>query len=72
MPQPPRSSTDDFGADDEVKEYKHEDGEENENGATLDLVNDIKTDLIKKEAEHQEVRYCYTFFPPSTVLQCHS
>ncbi|XP_031561756.1 protein pangolin, isoforms A/H/I/S-like isoform X2 [Actinia tenebrosa] len=54
MPQPPRNSTDDFGADDEVKEYKHEDGEENENGATLDLVNDIKTDLIKKEAEHQE------------------
>ncbi|KAK3735674.1 hypothetical protein QZH41_011994 [Actinostola sp. cb2023] len=54
MPQPPRNSTDDFGADDEVKEYKHEDGEENENGATLDLVNDIKTDLIKKEAENQE------------------
>jgi len=55
MPQPTRNSTDDFGADDEVKEYKHEDGEDNENGATLDLVNDIKTDLIKKEAEHQEV-----------------
>ncbi|XP_020903867.1 transcription factor 7-like 2 isoform X2 [Exaiptasia diaphana] len=54
MPQPTRRSTDDFGADDEVKEYRHEDGEEHENGATLDLVNDIKTDLIKKEAEHQE------------------
>ncbi|XP_001624718.3 protein pangolin, isoforms A/H/I/S isoform X2 [Nematostella vectensis] len=53
MPQLPRNSTDDFGADDEVKEYKHEDGEGEENGATLDLVNDIKTDLIKKEAEHQ-------------------
>lgn len=72
MPQPPRNSTDDFGADDEVKEYKHEDGEENENGTTLDLVNDIKTDLIKKEAEHQEVRFCYIFFPPSTVSHWHS
>ncbi|XP_078382478.1 transcription factor 7-like 2 isoform X2 [Oculina patagonica] len=54
MPQLPNSSTEDLGADDEVKEYKHEDGEDSENGAHLDLVNDIKSDLIKKETENSE------------------
>ncbi|XP_073251580.1 uncharacterized protein [Porites lutea] len=54
MPQLPNSSTEDLGADDEVKEYKQEDGEETENGAHLDLVNDIKSDLIKKETENSE------------------
>lgn len=55
MPQLPNNSTEDLGADDEVKEYKHEDGEETENGTHLDLVNDIKSDLIKKETENSEV-----------------
>jgi len=54
MPQLPNSSTEDLGADDEVKEYKQEDGEDSENGAHLDLVNDIKSDLIKKETENSE------------------
>ena len=57
MPQLPNSSTEDLGADDEVKEYKHEDGEDSENGAHLDLVNDIKSDLIKKETENSEVSW---------------
>ena len=55
MPHIPNNSTEDLGADDEVKEYKQEDGEDSENGAHLDLVNDIKSDLIKKEAENSEV-----------------
>lgn len=54
MPQLPNSSTEDLGADDEVKEYKQEDDEDTENGAHLDLVNDIKSDLIKKETENSE------------------
>lgn len=62
MPQLPNSSTEDLGADDEVKEYKQEDGEESENGAHLDLVNDIKSDLIKKETENSEVREPFYFF----------
>nr|BAV53109.1 Tcf/Lef transcription factor [Acropora digitifera] len=54
MPQLPNNSTEDLGAVDEMKEYKHEDGEETENGTHLDLVNDIKSDLIKKETENSE------------------
>lgn len=62
MPQLPNSSTEDLGADDEVKEYKQEDGEDSENGTHLDLVNDIKSDLIKKETENSEVsRPFYNF-----------
>lgn len=66
MPQLPNSSTEDLGADDEVKEYKQEDGEDSENGAHLDLVNDIKSDLIKKETENSEVSnpsYFLTLLP---------
>ena len=61
MPQLPNSSTEDLGADDEVKEYKQEDGEDSENGAHLDLVNDIKSDLIKKETENSEVSKSFHF-----------
>ena len=61
MPQLPNSSTEDLGADDEVKEYKQEDGEDSENGAHLDLVNDIKSDLIKKETENSEVSNPFRF-----------
>ena len=61
MPQLPNSSTEDLGADDEVKEYKQEDGEDSENGAHLDLVNDIKSDLIKKETENSEVSWFFHF-----------
>ena len=61
MPQLPNSSTEDLGADDEVKEYKQEDGEESENGPHLDLVNDIKSDLIKKETENSEVSVFFHF-----------
>lgn len=70
MPQLPNSSTEDLGADDEVKEYKHEDGEDSENGAHLDLVNDIKSDLIKKETENSEVSNPFHFstLMPSRVL----
>ena len=58
MPQIPNSSTDDYGADDEVKEYKQEDDANSESGAAVDLVNDLKSDLIKKEAENLEVCNC--------------
>ena len=70
MPQLPNSSTEDLGADDEVKEYKQEDGEDSENGAHLDLVNDIKSDLIKKETENSEVSNSFHFLTllPSHVL----
>lgn len=70
MPQLPNSSTEDLGADDEVKEYKQEDGEDSENGAHLDLVNDIKSDLIKKETENSEVSSRLHFFTlvPSLLL----
>lgn len=69
MPQLHNSSTEDLGADDEVKEYKQEDGEDTENGAHLDLVNDIKSDLIKKETENSEVSWFLFFFThmPSRV-----
>lgn len=67
MPQLPNSSTEDLGADDEVKEYKQEDGEETENGAHLDLVNDIKSDLIKKETENSEVSWLLLF-----LTTCHA
>lgn len=62
MPQLPNNSTEDLGADDEVKEYKQEDDEDTENGAHLDLVNDIKSDLIKKETENSEVSWYFHFF----------
>ena len=66
MPQLPNNSTEDLGADDEVKEYNQEDGEDTENGAHLDLVNDIKSDLIKKETENSEVSWLMHFLslPP--------
>lgn len=51
----------DFGVDDEVKEYKQEDGEDLENGVYLDFVNDIKLDLIKKEIENLEVSKFFYF-----------
>ena len=70
MPQLPNSSTEDLGADDEVKEYKQEDGEDTENGAHLDLVNDIKSDLIKRETENSEVSWFFPFFSlvPGQIL----
>ena len=77
MPQLHNSSTEDLGADDEVKEYKQEDGEDTENGAHLDLVNDIKSDLIKKETENSEVSWFLFFFyphakPGSAEVNCFS
>ena len=58
MPQLPTNSTEDLGADDEVKEYKEEEDENSRNGTHVDLVNDIKTDLIKRDAESSEVSVC--------------
>lgn len=70
MPQLPNSSTEDLGADDEVKEYKQEDGEDTENGAHLDLVNDIKSDLIKKETENSEVSGFFQFLLSCQAAFC--
>ncbi len=50
MPQLPTNTAEEYGADDEVKEYRQEDDEGSEN-STVDVVNDIKSDLIKKDAE---------------------
>ena len=52
MPQLPTNTAEEYGADDEVKEYRQEDDEGSEN-STVDVVNDIKSDLIKKDAEDQ-------------------
>ena len=52
MPQIRNTTTEEFGADDEVKKYANEYEDENAvNETNVDLVNDIKSDLIKKDAE---------------------
>lgn len=55
MPQIRNTTTDDYGADDEVKEYKQDEDENAVNESNVDLVNDIKSELIKKDAERIEV-----------------
>ncbi|XP_028405937.1 protein pangolin, isoforms A/H/I/S-like isoform X2 [Dendronephthya gigantea] len=52
MPQI-RNTTEEYGADDEVKKYEYED-ENAANETNVDLVKDIKGDLIKKDAERVE------------------
>ncbi len=52
MPQLPTNTAEEYGADDEVKEYRQEDDDGSEN-STVDVVNDIKSDLLKNDAEDQ-------------------
>lgn len=59
MPQIRNTTTEDYGADDEVKEYKQDEDENEANETNVDLVNDIKSDLIKKDAERIEVWVCF-------------
>lgn len=59
MPQIRNTTTEDYGADDEVKEYKQDEDENEANETNVDLVNDIKSDLIKKDAERIEVCVCF-------------
>ena len=67
MPQLPTNTAEEYGADDEVKEYRQEDDEGSEN-STVDVVNDIKSDLIKKDAEDQTLdSVSYECFPSSTT-----
>ncbi|XP_046864685.1 uncharacterized protein LOC124459201 isoform X2 [Xenia sp. Carnegie-2017] len=55
MPQMRNTTTEEYGADDEVKKFANEYEDENAvNETNVDLVNDIKTDLIKKDAERHE------------------
>ena len=52
MPQMRNTTTEEYGADDEVKKFANEYEDENAaNETNVDLVNDIKSDLIKKDAE---------------------
>ena len=44
MPQLPTSTAEEFGAEDEIKEYRQE-----EDDGDVDVVNDIKDDLIKED-----------------------
>ena len=55
MPQLPTSTAEEYGADDELKQYNQEDDEGSENSMNVDVVNDIKSDLIKKDAEDQSL-----------------
>jgi hypothetical protein len=74
MPQIRNTTTEEYGADDEVKKFVNEYEDENAaNETNVDLVNDIKSDLIKKDAErhdsevgecsklHYEVLICLCF-----------
>lgn len=61
MPQMRNTTTEEYGADDEVKKFANEYEDENAvNETNVDLVNDIKTDLIKKDAERHESEVNYT------------
>lgn len=44
MPQLPTSTAEEYGAEDEIKEYRQE-----EDDGDIDVVNDIKDDLIKED-----------------------
>ena len=55
MPQMRNTTTEEYGADDEVKKFANEYEDENAaNETNVDLVNDIKSDLIKKDAERHD------------------
>ena len=55
MPQIRNTTTEEYGADDEVKKFANEYEDENAaNETNVDLVNDIKSDLIKKDAERHD------------------
>ncbi|CAB3988019.1 Hypothetical predicted protein [Paramuricea clavata] len=55
MPQIRNTTTEEYGADDEVKKFVNEYEDENAaNETNVDLVNDIKSDLIKKDAERHD------------------
>ena len=57
MPQIRNTTAEDnaAAADDEVKEYKQHEDENAVNETNVDVVNDLKSDLIKKDAERIEV-----------------
>ena len=55
MPQIRNTTTEEYGADDEVKKFANEYEDENATSeVNVDLVNDIKSDLIKKDAERHD------------------
>lgn len=54
MPQIRNTTTEEYGADDEVKKFAEYEDENAANETNVDLVKDIKGDLIKKDAERVE------------------
>ena len=48
MPQLPTSTAEEYGAEDEIKQYTQEEGEESDS-STVDVVNDIKDDLLNED-----------------------
>ena len=70
MPQMRNTTTEEYGADDEVKKFANEYEDENAvNETNVDLVNDIKTDLIKKDAERHESEVNYTILNRSLLTK---
>lgn len=48
MPQLPTSTAEEYGAEDEIKQYTQEE-DEGSDSSNVDVVNDIKDDLLKED-----------------------
>jgi len=48
MPQLPTSTAEEYGAEDEIKQYTQEE-DEGSDVSTVDVVNDIKDDLLNED-----------------------
>lgn len=49
MPQLPTSTAEEYGAEDEIKQYTQEEDEGSDSSITVDVVNDIKDDLLNED-----------------------
>ena len=56
MPQLPTSTAEEYGAEDEIKQYNQEE-DECSDSSTVDVVNDIKDDLLNEDENHSVSKY---------------
>ena len=70
MPQLPTSTAEEYGAEDEIKQYTQEEDECSDT-STVDVVNDIKDDLLNEDGPdtvstfyglHFDITYVFTRF----------
>ena len=69
MPQLPTSTAEEFGAEDEIKQYNQEEDECSDT-STVDVVNDIKDDLLNEDGPDSVS--CCKFMYQSHFLFCFS